>query len=238
VLRLALAAGLGAALLGALSLIFFFPTGARLRGLTGAVRAAPPVVAGGAAAASVIAAAAVGALLLAGGLRIGAAGQGRAAAVLAGVGVALLVALAQELAVHGWLLRRLERALGRLAAIGVTSLGFAAIHLGRPGETPAGLIGLFLFASVAGAGALRSGALAWAVGFHFAWNAAQDQLLGLADSGARPSASVFAAAAAGPSLLSGGSAGLEASAPALLLFGAAALWLLRPRGDARSGANR
>lgn len=160
------------------------------------------------------------------------------AAIFAGAGVAALVAALQELVFHGWLLWRLGERWGRAQALAITGVAFVAIHLDRPGETTAGLIGLFLFAVAAGAGALRAGGVAWAIGFHFAWNLLQGPLLGLPDSGATPAASALAGRTAGPAWVSGGTAGLEGGAPALVIFLVLAIWLLRPSPRARSGANR
>jgi membrane protease YdiL (CAAX protease family) len=143
-------------------------------------------------------------------------------AQLESAGRLCLIALAQELLFRGWLPRALAP-LGFWPAAALGGLAFAAIHLGRAGETPAGLRGLFIFSLLAAAAVRRTGTLWWAVGFHMAWNLTQDIALGLPDAGEAAAAGWLAARPQGPAWLTGGSAGPEGGAPAQLLMLAAFL---------------
>jgi membrane protease YdiL (CAAX protease family) len=142
--------------------------------------------------------------------------------------VAELVAIsaAQELVFRGWLLRALKR-LGFWPAAILAGGAFVAVHLARPGETAAGLSGLFVFALLAAAGVRRAGTVAWAVGLHAGWNLVQDVVLGLPDGGLASRAGWLQAHLVGPAWLTGGGAGPEGGAPALLLMAVALLALGR-----------
>jgi membrane protease YdiL (CAAX protease family) len=139
-----------------------------------------------------------------------------------------LIAFAQELVFRGWLLRAVAP-LGFWPAAGLTSLAFAAIHFGRPGETPAGLGGLVMFGLLAAMGVRRTGTLWWAVGFHAAWNVTQDVVLGLPDGGSAARPGWLAADVDGPAWLTGGGAGPEGGAPPILLMLLSAALLTRCR---------
>ena len=146
----------------------------------------------------------------------------RAVADLAGWSLGyLVIAAAQELALRGWLLWRLQRAFGDWAAAAITSGVFVAIHLWRPGESIAGGCGLFLLGLLLALGVLRTGSVWWAAGLHGGWNIVQALGLGFADAGAKPVAGVLLARTQGAALLSGGGTGLEGSLAGLLVLAAA-----------------
>jgi membrane protease YdiL (CAAX protease family) len=149
--------------------------------------------------------------------------------------VVTVVGLLQELAFRGWLLGWLRTRLAFWPAAVVASLAFAAIHLGRPGETPMGLAGLAVFGLASAAGLRRAGTLAWPMGFHAAWNVVQDAVLGLPDGGAAPHASLLSSRAHGPSWLTGGTAGLEGAATTLVLMAAVTALLARATADRGDG---
>jgi len=97
-----------------------------------------------------------------------------------------------------------------IAAV-ITSTLFFLAHTGNPGETPVGLLLVFL-AGVAFLVALwRTGSLWWAIGFHMAWDWAQSFLYGVPDSGGLVEGRLFATHALGNPFLSGGTDGPEGS---------------------------
>jgi membrane protease YdiL (CAAX protease family) len=146
-------------------------------------------------------------------------------------GVSLLIGVTEEFALRGYLLAALTRGVGFWGAAGLTSLVFGALHGMNHGETPMGLI------DTIGAGLLfcvfirRTGSLWFAIGFHGAWDYAENFLFGTADSGNRCIGTLLVFAPRGNVYVSGGMTGPEGSVfcAAILLFAAfAALKFFRP----------
>ena len=171
--------------------------------------------------------AALGALMLA--LSAGgfATGQGSGLSLAGDIGyalewlcVSLLIGVTEEFALRGYLLSALRRGIGFWGAVGLTSLLFGALHGMNPGETKLGLI------DTVGAGLLFclfircTGSLWFAIGFHGAWDYAENFLFGTADSGTRCVGTLLISAPRGNVYLSGGVTGPEGS-----LFCAAILLL-------------
>lgn len=82
----------------------------------------------------------------------------------------VLVAVAQEVICRGWLLTRLAKRVGTPAAITLTSLGFAGLHLAVPGVTGLSLLDMFVFGLALAIWAIRTGALWGPISFHAVWN--------------------------------------------------------------------
>jgi hypothetical protein len=102
----------------------------------------------------------------------------------------------------------------------ITSGLFFLGHTGNPGETPVGLLLVFLAGMAFVIALWRTGSLWWAIGFHMAWDWSQSFLYGVPDSGALMQGRLFATHALGNPLLSGGKDGPEGSVfciPVLLL---------------------
>ena len=107
-----------------------------------------------------------------------------------------------------------------LAAAVLSGLFFVLGHRGNGGENALGLASVALVGFVLAFSLYRSGALWWGIGFHAAWDWTETFLFGAADSGHVARDSLLVARTAGPTLLSGGSAGPEGSVlvfPTLLL---------------------
>ena len=147
------------------------------------------------------------------------------------LGVSLLVGLTEEFALRGYLLSALQRGLRFWGAAGLTSLFFGVLHGMNPGETNLGLI------DTVGAGLLFclfircTGSLWFAIGFHGAWDYAENFLFGTADSGIRCVGTLLISAPRGNVYLSGGVAGPEGSlfcTSILLLAAVLALIFMRP----------
>jgi uncharacterized protein len=81
--------------------------------------------------------------------------------------------------------------------------------------------GIFL-----GAAYMLTRRLWFVIGAHFGWNFAEGAIFGLSVSGNQAKGGVIQGTLAGPPLLSGGSFGVEASLPAVLVCLAAAAALL------------
>lgn len=128
----------------------------------------------------------------------------------------LFVGLSEELGFRGYPLFTLaENTSFWRAAVSMT-LVFAAFHLINQGETPIGIVGVievgFLFCFAL----RRLGDLRWPIGFHAAWDWGQTALFGTPDSGLFATGSILRSETSGPDVLSGGTAGPEATIFALI----------------------
>lgn len=136
----------------------------------------------------------------------------------------LLVGLYEEFFLRGYIQFTLTQITGFWPAAILLSLTFGALHLGNPGESPAGIaaaafIGLFFCLTLR-----RTGSLWFAVGFHTFWDWAQSFLYSVPDSGQTFPGHLMRASMHGPRWLSGGSVGPEASVLLFVLI--AVLWLV------------
>jgi membrane protease YdiL (CAAX protease family) len=138
-------------------------------------------------------------------------GSGNAFDIVVGiVAVAIGAAVTEELIFRGFALQVLERLCGSWLALAITALLFGGLHLANPGATL-----WSSFAIAVEAGVLLGAAFLWkrsiwlVVGLHFTWNATVG-LLGIPVSG-HPSSGLLTTTPTGPTLLTGGDFGLEAS---------------------------
>jgi membrane protease YdiL (CAAX protease family) len=133
--------------------------------------------------------------------------------VVAVAGVLISGALAEELMFRGYPFQRLVEGIGATGSIVVFSVLFGVVHLSNPGATLWGLINTVAIGILLAVTYLRTGALWLPWGIHFAWNATLGLALGLPVSGLRLFNVAAHATAQGPNWLTGGSYGIEASAP-------------------------
>lgn len=99
--------------------------------------------------------------------------------LLIGVATVLVQVLAEEAFFRGWLQPVLARAWGLLPALAVTAAAFAALHVAGGAGAPVSLLNLLLGGLVFGALAALGRGIAGAVAMHWAWNGAEQLLLGL-----------------------------------------------------------
>lgn len=121
------------------------------------------------------------------------------------------LALGEEGLNRGYAFVQACRAISFWPAAIISSAWFVIGHIGNSGETMFGLAATGLLALALAYSLLKTGSLWFAVGFHAAWNFAQSFLFGFANSGTRPPASLLLAAPIGSPILTGGTAGPEAS---------------------------
>ncbi|MFD6860274.1 CPBP family intramembrane glutamic endopeptidase [Rhodococcus sp. NPDC060090] len=131
--------------------------------------------------------------------------------IIAGIAaVSIGAAVTEELIFRGLLLQALERLCGSWVALAITALLFGGLHLANPGATL-----WSSFAIAVEAGVLLGAAFLWkrniwlVVGLHFTWNTTIG-LIGTPVSG-HPSSGLLITTPTGPTLLTGGDFGLEAS---------------------------
>ncbi|MSR36904.1 MAG: CPBP family intramembrane metalloprotease [Gemmatimonadetes bacterium] len=196
-------------------------------------RLAPRDAALGLALGVAVALAAVAAIALAGGVRWrGDAGTPLdwARAALGALWLLAIPAAAEEALLRGYPLQALAEGAGPLWALGITSVGFAALHLPNPGIGPVALANLAAAGLFLGALYLRTGSLWWATGAHLGWNWALAFLVDLPVSGLEMvDAPLLEPETSGPAWLSGAAFGPEGSVLAGVVLLAAAGWTWRTR---------
>ena len=147
----------------------------------------------------------------------------------------ILVGLAEEFSFRGYLQYTLTSGMGFWPAAILLSGLFGLAHAGNPGESKAGLLSVVLFGLLFCLFLRRRGNLWWAVGFHAGWDWGQTFFYGVPDSGIPAYHNFFSCSFNGPSWLTGGSVGPEASVftPVVLLM--VAVFFVRAYRENRSG---
>lgn len=181
-------------------------------------------------------------LTLAALLAVGAYGVERteASALLATTGRALMVlvpaAAAEEVLVRGFGFTVLAEWVGDGAAIGVTSLCFAALHLLNPGVGAAAVINVALAGVLLALVRVRTGSLVAAIGAHLAWNALVVVVAHAPVSGLAFPTPGWRLVPLGPTWLTGGAWGPEGSvvATAALVVACAVWWRGRSFSESSS----
>jgi membrane protease YdiL (CAAX protease family) len=123
----------------------------------------------------------------------------------------IVVGLFEEFAFRGYVQFALTQGVGFWLASLATSLTFGAVHLPNPGETWTGIAGVVLTGLFWCFTLRRTGTLWFAVGMHAAFDFGETFLYSVPDSGTLFPGHLSSATLAGPTWLSGGTAGPEAS---------------------------
>lgn len=166
-------------------------------------------------------------MLLMGGMQIrGFATTGAALGIsaLAWLGANIVVGVAEEFCFRSYLLQTLWKSLGFWPAAAVTTAIFVALHyFFKPGENIQDVITLTGLSLVLCYTVLRTGTLWFAVGFHVAFDYMQFFVIGTPNGGQVPAGRMLDVGFQGPTWLTGGMLGTEAS---LLMYPAIALlWI-------------
>ena len=141
--------------------------------------------------------------------------------------VAVFSGIFEETLFRGVLFRHIEAMLGTWAALAITSALFGAAHLANPGATPFAALAVAMEAGILlGAAYLLTRRLWLAVGIHAAWNFTQGWVFSVPVSGGNAPLGLLITRRIGPDWLTGGSFGLEASAPALVIATTAGIVML------------
>lgn len=132
-------------------------------------------------------------------------------ATLAWSGACLIIGLCEESLFRGYPLFTLTTGMGFWPAAILLSVLFGALHGFNSGETIPGLLSVVVFALLFCLFIRRSGNIWLAVGFHAGFDWGQTFFYGVHDSGMAPYHNLFNSQFSGPSWLTGGSVGPEAS---------------------------
>jgi hypothetical protein len=146
--------------------------------------------------------------------------------VLELVATAIMPGIMEELAFRGILFRWIEDFGGSWAALLVTSALFGLAHILNPNATWFSSFAIAVEAGVLLGGAYMLSRSLWLpMGLHAAWNFTQGEIFDVPVSGIDEHGLVQAKLS-GPTLLSGGQFGLEASIIGLVLATAVGLWIV------------
>lgn len=126
------------------------------------------------------------------------------------------VVLHEELLFRGWPFQHLLR-WNRAAAVLISSVLFAALHLGNAAISILPLVNLFIGGVLLAYAYLFFRRLWAPIGVHFAWNLLAGPLLGYEVSGHSPAESVAVTMDLGSKLMTGGDFGIEGSVVITLL---------------------
>jgi membrane protease YdiL (CAAX protease family) len=148
------------------------------------------------------------------------------------------VAVMEEVLFRGVLFRILEERVGTVISLVVSSLLFGATHLVNVNATPWGALSIGLTGGAMLASAyVVTRSLWFPIGLHFAWNFTHAGLFGIAVSGSNDVPNgLLHTTLSGPSVVTGGTFGPEASLMALLVCLVPTVLLLRKA--ARTGRIR
>jgi membrane protease YdiL (CAAX protease family) len=131
---------------------------------------------------------------------------------LAWLGACLLIGIAEEFLFRGYFLQTLWKAIGFWPASLVIAIMFAGVHyLLKPGENVWDMIALVSFSLLCCYSVLRTGNLWFAVGLHVAYDFMQLFVIGTPNGGHLPVGRLLDASFSGPTWLTGGPLGTEAS---------------------------
>jgi len=122
-----------------------------------------------------------------------------------------LVGITEEFLFRGYAQATLAQGMSFWGAAALLSLGFAAAHIGNPGETPMGVAQVAIYGLVFCYVLRVTGNLWFAVGYHMAWDWGETFFYGVPDSGQLGTASFLHGTMLGPAWLSGGADGPEGS---------------------------
>ena len=132
-------------------------------------------------------------------------------ATAAWTGAFIVVGLGEEFAFRGYLQYTFTTGMGFWPSAIFLSALFGLAHAANPGESKFGLLSVVCFGMLFCFIVRRTGNLWWVVGFHAGWDWGQTYFYGVTDSGLAAYHNLFNSTFSGPTWLTGGSVGPEAS---------------------------
>jgi uncharacterized protein len=122
-----------------------------------------------------------------------------------------IASLAEEVAFRGYPFQRLVEAIGPVLATLAFSVFFGLVHLQNPSASAASVTITIFAGWLLSAAYLRTRALWFSWGWHFAWNVSMGVIFGLPISGITRFSPIFQSNTIGPPWITGGDYGPEAS---------------------------
>ncbi|TDV48820.1 CPBP family intramembrane glutamic endopeptidase [Actinophytocola oryzae] len=155
-------------------------------------------------------------------------GWGSVGAMLASLGVMIGAATIEELIFRGVLFRIIAEMGNTTIALVVSAVLFGGLHLFNPQASVWGALAIAVEAGLMLGAAFMAFRNLWVpIGIHWAWNFAQQGIFGANVSGSGHSAGLLDASTPGPSWLTGGEFGPEASVVSIIVGLAATVYFLR-----------
>ncbi|HMU93157.1 MAG TPA: CPBP family intramembrane metalloprotease [Anaerolineales bacterium] len=189
-------------------------------------------LAGGAALGALLFSATIGILWLFGFYKV--SGTNAWTVLIPGLVLSISSGVIEEILIRGLLFRIMEETLGTWIALAISAVIFGFLHLANPNATLWGAIAIAIEAGIMLAAAYVFTRRLWLpIGIHFAWNFSQGAIFGVAVSGNEVQG-LLQSTLSGPTLLSGGAFGAEASIIAVmicLLAGIALTTLAMKKGN-------
>jgi membrane protease YdiL (CAAX protease family) len=146
----------------------------------------------------------------------------------------IFVGLYEEFFFRGYLHFTAASGIGFWPAAFLMSAVFGAAHMSNPGESPIGLLDVFLIGLFFSLTLRRTGNLWFAIGFHASWDFAETFVFSLPNSGIMLPGQLLRTTVAGPDWLTGGSVGPEGSVVAVVVIAIGFVVfdrVYRPRGE-------
>lgn len=140
----------------------------------------------------------------------------------------IMVACFEEIVFRAVVFRIVEQRWGTRTALITSMLLFAVAHLSNENISMMGVVMTAIASLVFSACYMKTRRLWLSIGLHFAWNSTYDGLFALPMSG-HAARGWLQVSMSGPEWLTGGGYGVEASVVTLLVWGAAAILMLRQR---------
>jgi hypothetical protein len=158
----------------------------------------------------------IGALAMLGIFTVDGWGSWTAAAV--GLAAALATAVVEEIIFRGWVFRTVRDIGGTWIGVAVSAVLFGLLHAFNPGASATSTIAIALEAGVLLALAYAATDRLWVpIGLHAGWNFAEGSVFGTAVSGHAPTGALLQGMLRGPTVLTGGIFGPEASVVAVVV---------------------
>jgi len=132
--------------------------------------------------------------------------------------VFILVGIYEEFFFRGYLQFTLTSGMGFWPAALLLSAAFGAVHARNPGESPVGVLSVFVTGMFLCFTLRRTGTLWFAIGFHAAYDFGETYLYSVPDSGIVMPGHLLASSFHGPAWLTGGTVGPEGSAFDFVIF--------------------
>lgn len=147
------------------------------------------------------------------------AGPGSVIGALGLFGFMAAASVTEELMFRGVAFQHLEKLGGTWVALAATSITFGLWHAINPDATVWGTIAIMLSAGLALGSAFAATRSLWVtIGLHFGWNFAESGIFGTEVSGNGANQGLLHGVTSGPSIITGGQFGPEAS-PYTIIFG-------------------
>ncbi len=141
---------------------------------------------------------------------------------LTAIGLYIIVAFVEEIIFRGYILNNLMQSMNKWWALIISSLIFAATHLGNDNVQVLSIVNIFVAGLLLGINYIYTHNLWFGIFMHFGWNFFQGSVLGynVSGIGIEPGSSIMQQSINGPEFLTGGKFGFEGSiiCPALLLI--------------------